>query len=246
VNTHLSTLWAWCKWLTDGGYLENDPAARVKLVSRQAPPAPKSLKAAEVNALLRVAGRSRHPLRNPAILQMLLQTGIRIGECAALNWGDIEFGEKRGKVSIRSGKGNKARSVPLNGSIRQTLADYAAALLEVEPTLRAVAVAWPQHEELAPLWQSQKKGRMTTSAIQRMIDELVIECVAKGLLPADTSAHTLRHTFATHYLESNARDLVGLASLLGHSSLNTTYIYVQPTAEDLAKRVEELDLNAYE
>jgi site-specific recombinase XerD len=246
VNTHLSALRAWCKWLVDAGHLENDPAARVKLVSRQAPPAPKSLKAAEVNALLRAAGRSRHPLRNTAILQMFIQTGIRIGECAALNWRDIEFGEKRGKVLIRSGKGNKARSVPLNGSARQTLADYAAPLLQVEPTLRAVAAAWPQQEDLTPLWQSQKKGRMTTSAIQRMINELVTDCVAKESMPADTSAHTLRHTFATHYLESNARDLAGLASLLGHSSLNTTHIYVHPTAEDLAQRIEELDLNAYE
>jgi site-specific recombinase XerD len=120
----------------------------VKVVSRQALPAPKSLKAAEVNALLRAAGRSRHPLRNTAILQMLLQTGMRISECAALNWGDIEFGEKRGKVVIRSGRGNKARSVPLNGSVRQALADYTATLLKIEPTLRAIAAAWPQLADL--------------------------------------------------------------------------------------------------
>jgi hypothetical protein len=47
-------------------------------------------------------------------------------------------------------------------------------------------------------------------------------------------------------LESNARDLAGLASLLGHSSLNTTHLYIQPTAGDLAHRVESLDLNAHE
>jgi site-specific recombinase XerD len=249
VNTHLSALRAWSRWLVEAGYLETDPAVRVKLVSRQTSPAPKSLKGSEVNALLRAAAKSRQPLRNTAILQMLLQTGMRIGECAALNWEDIDFGEKRGKVAIRSGKGNKARMIPLNASIRQALADYAAPILLVDPTLRAVAAAWSQPEEdkqPIPLWQSQKKGRMTTSAIQRMIDELVKDCVSRDLLPAETSAHTLRHTFATHYLESNTRDLAGLASLLGHSSLNTTYIYIQPTAEDLAKRMEEIDLNAYE
>lgn len=61
-----------------------------------------------------------------------------------------------------------------------------------------------------------------------------------------TSAHTLRHTFATHYLKTHPGDLVGLASLLGHSSLNTTRLYVQPTAEELAQKVEDLSLNAYE
>lgn len=249
VNTHLSALRAWCKWLVDAGYLDNNPAARVKLVSRQTPPAPKSLKGNEVNSLLRAAAKSRHPLRNTAILQMLLQTGMRIGECAALNWEDVEFGEKRGKVVIRSGKGNKARVVPLNGSVRQALVDYAAPLLEVDANLRAVAAAWPKSEpnqQPSPLWQSQKKGRMTTSAMQRMIDELVKQCVSRGLLPDEASAHTLRHTFATHYLESSGRDFAGLANLLGHSSLNTTHVYVQPTEDDLASRVEGLDLNAYE
>lgn len=135
----MSALPAWCKWLVENGHLENNPAARVKLVSRQLPPAPKSLKAAEVNTLLHAAGRSRYPLRNTAILQMLLQTGMRIGECAALNAGDIEFGEKRGKIVIRAGKGNKARSVLLNGSVRQALADYAAPILNLEPTLRSIA-----------------------------------------------------------------------------------------------------------
>jgi len=249
VNTHLSALRSWTKWLTDHGHLESNPATRVKLVSRQAPTAPRSLKAAEVNALLRAAQRSRHPRRDTAILQLMLQTGMRIGECAELNWEDVEFGEKRGKVAIRAGKGNKARLAPLNASARQALADYAAPLLQADLGLRSVAAAWPHpvvDKQPTPLWSSQKKGRMTASAIQRMVGELVKDCAARGLLPAETSAHTLRHTFATHYLESNARDLVGLASLLGHSSLNTTQIYVQPTADDLASRVEALDLNAFE
>jgi integrase len=47
---------------------------------------------------------------------------MRIGECAALTWGDIRFGEKQGQVLIRRGKGNKARTVPLNTSARTALA----------------------------------------------------------------------------------------------------------------------------
>ena len=81
--------------------------------------------------------------------------------------------------------------------------------------------------------------------MRRVIDCLVRDCSARGLLPPDASAHTLRHTFATFYLRDNPGDLVGLATLLGHSSLDTTRIYGQPTAEMLAARVERLSLNAY-
>ena len=76
-------------------------------------------------------------------------------------------------------------------------------------------------------------------------DGLVRDCATRGLVPATSGAHTLRHTFATRYLAAHPGDLVGVASLLGHSSLDTTRIYVQLTAEQLAERVEGLDLNAY-
>ena len=68
---------------------------------------------------------------------------------------------------------------------------------------------------------------------------------ARGLVPTATSAHTLRHTFARNYLAEHPGDLVGLAALLGHTSLETTRIYSQPTIEQLATRVEQLRQNAY-
>jgi site-specific recombinase XerD len=86
-----------------------NPATRYKLVDRQAPPAPTALKDSQINALLRAAARSRHPARDLAIVQLLLQTGMRIGECAPLMCEDIAFAEKSGMVTIRAGKGNKAR-----------------------------------------------------------------------------------------------------------------------------------------
>jgi site-specific recombinase XerD len=166
---------------------------------------------------------------------------MRIGECTAVTWGDIRFGEKQGQVLIRRGKGNKARNIPLNTSARTALAAYVAPLLQVEPTLKAVARAWSSHPN-GPLWISQKGGPLSVSAIGRMIDELVRS--SRGL-PEEASAHWLRHTFATRYLATHPGDLVGLARLLGHTSLDTTGIYVQPTEEQLAQAVEELDLNAY-
>ncbi len=81
--------------------------------------------------------------------------------------------------------------------------------------------------------------------MRRAIDSLVRAASARGVLPGEASAHTLRHTFAMFYLRDNPGDLVGLATLLRHSSLDTTRIYGLPTAEILAARVDKLSLNAY-
>lgn len=93
-------------------------------MGRQAQPAPKGPNDKQVSALLREAGRDY------ALVRVLLQTGIRIGECASLDHEDITFGERSGSVLIHGGAGNKARSVRLNASARQAVA--------------AVTRAWPR------------------------------------------------------------------------------------------------------
>jgi site-specific recombinase XerD len=79
----------------------------------------------------------------------------------------------------------------------------------------------------------------------RVIHTLVAACAPRRLVPATTTPHTLRHTFAHRYLDAHPGDLVGLARLLGHADLNTTGLYTRLTAADLADRVDRLPLNAY-
>lgn len=248
VNTHVAALRAWCLWLYEQQHIRTNPAARLKFVGRQPPPAPKGLSDQAINALLRKTQRTHDPGRDYAIVQLLLQTGMRIGECATLNYEDIVFGERSGMVQIRGGKGNKARKVPLNGSARTALAEYAGPILGVAPTIAAVAPVWPHRPRImspTPLWRSRRSSRLSVQAIRRMIDEAVKSCAQRRLVPPDTSAHTLRHTFAMRYLKQTPGDLIGLATLLGHSSLETTRMYGQMTDEQLTARVERLDINAY-
>jgi site-specific recombinase XerD len=192
---------------------------------------------------------SRDGVRNYAIVQLLLQTGLRLNECGHLNLEDLDFGERSGRVTIRQGKGNKARMVPLNGSARQALADYLAPRLGCDSTLKAVVAHWPRPKHAqakpTPLWKSQKGGALTTSAMRQMIDGVVRTAAARGLVPPQTCAHTLRHTFARNYLEEYPGDIVGLATMLGHASLDTTRLYSQPILEQLSSRVERLSQNAY-
>lgn len=247
INLRISALRAWCAWLVDQGYLAMDPAARVKLIGGQEGSKREGLSGAQINALLRQAQISRDPERNYAIVQVLLQTGIRLSECSALDFGDITFGERSGMLVIRAGKGNKVRSVPLNASARDALASYVGPRLGVEkPSIKDVAIKWPKQKSpqlFEPVFLSQKGGTLTTSAIGQMVADLVK--AAGNLVPEETSAHTLRHTFARNYLTQYPGDIVGLATLLGHSSLDTTRLYSQPSVDQLAARVEQLNINAY-
>lgn len=248
INVRISALRAWCAWLVEHDYLTHDPAARVKLISGGPSSKRDGLTSTQANALLRAAQGSRDRERNYGMLQILLQTGIRLSECSSLTYGDITYGERSGMVRVRAGKGNKARSVPLNASAREALAQYVAPMLQVEQaTSKAIAAAWPKPQTpgvFEPLWRSQKGGALTTSAMGQMIAELVRDAGDK--VPEETSAHQLRHTFARKYLAQFPGDIVGLAELLGHSSLNTTRLYGAPSTAQLAARVERLDINAYE
>lgn len=245
VNVHLCALRAFCGWLVEQDHLTTNPAERLKAVGTQAPLAPKALTASQTNALLREAQQTRHPLRDYAIVQVLVQSGIRISECAALCLGDVQVSERQGQIAIRKGKGDKARVVPLNASARRALLAYLAQRWQIAAEWKPVLAIWRAQGASTPLWHSQKGNRLSVRAMSGMVEQVVAACGVRNLAPDDTSAHTFRHTFATMYLKDNPGDLVGLAALLGHSSLETTRIYVQPTADDLAQRVEQSRLNAY-
>lgn len=217
-------------------------------MGRQARLAPLALTPAQVNALLRQAQHTRYPNRNTAILQVLVQTGMRIGECASLLLQDITIGERKGVVIIRAGKGNKSRSVPLNDSARQALADYMATVLGCARTSEAVSAARSNAQrttDTRPLWTSERGGKLSVREMSRMVEVLVNNCASRNAVPNDATPHSLRHTFATRYLARHPGDLVGLARLLGHNSIQTTQIYVQPTDADIAERINQIDLNAY-
>jgi site-specific recombinase XerD len=169
TNLHVAALRSWSQWLTDRDFLQENPADGLKTIGHVKPDAPVPLSDNAVNALLRAAHSSRYGKRNYAICQLLLQTGMRIGECQSLRWQDIDYKERKGSVLIRAGKRNKARSVPLNGSARSALAAYVAEALDCEVDGKSVAAAWaniPQGRQRQPLWVSQK-GRMLMEKIFR-------------------------------------------------------------------------------
>lgn len=222
VNRKLEALRRFCRWAHTTGKLRSNVAAELKLTRAPRGMRPKGLLAPEVQALLRAAGQSRRALRrrNYAIVQLLLQAGLRVSEAAALRIDDLEIRERQGNVRI-CGKGNKERQVPLNTTARRALQAY---LDERDDT-----------GTRDPVFLSDTGAALSVRSIQSLIAELALRA---PIVRIPVSAHTLRHTFALGYIKQNPGKLVELATLLGHESLDTTAIYVLPSEEDLAADVE--------
>lgn len=228
INRRLHSLRQFYRWLTQYHGNAENPAAHLRYLRAARRPQPAALKRSEVLALLHAAAASPHGMaqRNVALVQLLLQSGLRVGEVAALRQADVQVGSRTGTVQVRAGKGLKCRQVPLNATVRRALQAYLATLLTTEPQ--------------QPLFFSKRATALSVRAIQNVIAELARRA---GITRLAVSAHTLRHTFAVNYLHQNPSKLIELAGLLGHESLDTTAIYARPSPEDLADDLERSLLN---
>jgi integrase/recombinase XerC len=239
VNRRLASLRAFFAWTVQSGQAASNPAGDVKGL-RQARRTPKALDTQEVYRLQRTAAAQRQVAeakagkgnvtptvvtarRDEALLTLLLYTGLRVGEAAALTVADVTLNERSGKVVVRSGKGRKYREIPLHKEVRRVLADY----LEVRSNDDQ------GDPDGRPLFLGQR-GALGTRGIQMQLAALG-EAAGVAVTP-----HVLRHTFATRLLREAGADLVTVAALLGHESVATTALYTQPGEADLVKAVEEL------
>lgn len=228
INRRLDALRRLCRWARGTGTLRADAAGNVRPMRTIRNRQPVGLTDVEIHALLRAAGASSHGLaaRNYALVQLMLQAGLRVGEVAALKVSDVTTNNRSGSVRIRQGKGLKARDVPLNATARRALKQHL------------------DHRQVpsqdAPLFISSRETAMPVRTIQSVIASIARRARLKRVA---VSAHTLRHTFALGYLRDNPGKLLELAGLLGHESLDTTVVYTRPSRDDLAADLERSHLN---
>ncbi|MEA3350695.1 MAG: tyrosine-type recombinase/integrase, partial [Chloroflexota bacterium] len=161
-------------------------------------------------------------IRDIAMIEMLIGTGLRVSELLALQVGDLEINTRSGQVTVRKGKRGNQRVVPLKSEVRKALDAY----LELHPRVDNTD---------ARLWLGQRGPLKDRSAVLRILNKYSLIAQINDFGP-----HVLRHTFATRYLDANPDDLRGLAALLGHTNLNTVMIYTEPSFDDLAERVERV------
>lgn len=216
INQRLASLSSFFKWAVEQGLATKSPVDGVKSLSLERLQ-PKALDKRTERLFLRAVHQSEN-LRDIAIVELLLGAGIRVSELLDLNVTDVEIGERSGKVVVRKGKGSSYREIPLTANVRKALNAY----LE-------------QSQAHDSLWAGQRGELQDRSAINRILEKYALQAQVDSFGP-----HTLRHVFATRYLENNPGDLRGLASILGHRSLNTVMIYTEPTLSDLAERMEKV------
>ncbi len=200
VNRRLDALRRLCRWARGTGALNIDAAGNVRPMRTTRNRKPVGLTDIEIHALLRAAGASSHGLaaRNYAMMQVMLQAGLRVGEVAALRIADVTMNDRSGSLRIRHGKGLKAREVPLNATGRRALKQH----LERRQS--------PGQD--ATLFVSSRETAMPVRTIQEVIASLARRARLKRVA---VSAHTLafapqcrrmirmRHTFALGYLRDN-------------------------------------------
>lgn len=233
INRRLAALAAYAHWLEQAGYVKNarNPVQGVKAVKETAL-APKWLDKKQRAALLRAVDKEvedaihRYPrlrlmyLRDAAIVKLILYAGLRVGEIIHLRLGDMVLDDRKGSVIVREGKGTKRREIPLNARARKAMLDYLRARPEIESEY---------------LFLGQRNEAIQSKTVQRAVRRFIETTDLKNVTP-----HTLRHTFAKSLIDSGV-SLDKVATLLGHSNLNTTRIYTTPGVQDLEDAIGELD-----
>lgn len=178
---------------------------------------PVVLSPAQVQRLFEATGNLKHR----TILMTLYATGLRIAEALALQLGDID--SARMLIRVRQGKGAKDRYVPLSDTLLEHLRHY-----------------WRTYRPGHWLFPSTDPRRaLSASAVQRVCSK----AAHRAGLGKRVSPHTLRHSFATHHLESGT-NLKTIQVLLGHGSLKTTARYLHVAAQGPSQQGKTLDLLA--
>ena len=210
----LSALRSFYRWLMREGLADHNPATAVK-----APKAPAKLPATmdsdAVTQLLDIKEDSPVAIRDKAIMELFYSSGLRLSELATLRWDQID--RTSGLLTV-TGKGNKTRVVPIGS--------YAAKALDKWRKVRGNFAGFEEPH----IFVSNRGTPISTRSIQSRIRYWA----KKQGLPQQVYPHLLRHSFASHMLESSG-DLRAVQELLGHADISTTQVYTHLDFQHLAK-----------
>ena len=211
LQRRLSACRSFYLWLLKRGRIDANPADAIR-GPKTARKLPQVLDVDEAVQLVEVATDAPLGLRDRALLELFYSSGLRLSEVCALKWADLDFAQ--GLVTVL-GKGSKQRIVPVGSHARNALA-----------ALREEAAGQPGDF----VFPGRGGAQISSRAVQLRMKKLAAQRgVYKRVHP-----HLLRHSFASHMLESSG-DLRGVQELLGHADIATTQIYTHLDFQHLAK-----------
>jgi integrase/recombinase XerC len=212
-------------WLGRQGLVASNPVQDVR-APKAGKPLPKALSVDQAVQLASFQSESADPwleARDAVMVELLYGSGLRVGELTGLDvqasagargWIDLQAGEAH-----VLGKGAKRRTVPVGGKALEALQHWLA-----------VRDASGSHTAQAALFMGRKGTRLSSQSIWQ---RLRLRSLQAGLV-TPVHPHMLRHSFASHLLQSSS-DLRGVQELLGHASITTTQVYTRLDFQHLAK-----------
>lgn len=220
----VATLKSFGGWLEQRRILPGSPASRLQ-TPKKSKPLPRVLSEQQLDRILeRAAGRAESgdpaALRDRAVLELLYATALRVSELCELPLSGLDLPDRSARVT---GKGNKQRVVPIGAPAARAINDY----LERG---RSQLAAFNEAEDPRTVFLSNTGGRLTTSAVYRLVSRELEQEPGSG----PRGPHTLRHSAATHLLNGGA-DLRVVQEMLGHASLGSTQVYTHVSTERLAQ-----------
>jgi integrase/recombinase XerC len=210
----LSAIRSYYRWLMKEGLAEHNPATAVKAPKTQKK-LPSTLDADAVTRLLDIQDETPLAIRDKAILELFYSSGLRLSELASLQWNQVDAAS--GLITV-TGKGNKTRVVPVGS--------YAAAALDKWRKARGNFAGFEEPHVFV-----SNRG---TPISNRTIQARVRYWARRQGLPQQVYPHLLRHSFASHLLESSG-DLRAVQELLGHADISTTQVYTHLDFQHLAR-----------
>jgi integrase/recombinase XerC len=213
----LSAWRGWFRWLARHRGFRSNPVLGIR-APKAARPLPKALSVESTQRLLDAQkDEGSAAQRDRAMFELLYSSGLRLAELVALDIGDGRLDLRQGEVTV-TGKGSKTRTVPIGAKAREALHAWLEARSQLaSPSEKAVFVG--------------ARGKRISPAVVGA--RLAAWARARGLNQR-VHPHMLRHSFATHVLQSS-QDLRAVQELLGHASISTTQVYTHLDFQALAK-----------
>lgn len=217
VHRHFASLKVFLKWGVQTGRTARLPSFPKMPSQVQGPP--KALERRDQNRLLRELEKTAGPgaARDRALIRLMMSCGLRVSEAVSIRVADLDLSERKGSVVIRCGKGDRWRNVHIPPEARKAVREW---LTELD----RVSSPW--------LFPNGQGRHITRQRAGKILRKLARRCGLDELYP-----HVLRHTCATNLVRTGT-DLVTVGKILGHSSVNTTAVYTQPSARVEAEAME--------
>lgn len=214
LQRNLSAIRSFYRYLNKAGLVSQNPVQGI-VTPKTSRKLPKTLDTEQTTRLVEIEGEKPLVVRDRAILELMYSSGLRLAELVGLNLDSIDYAD--GIVTV-TGKGKKSRKVPVGKKAIKALKSW----LKERGSLAK--------EDESALFVSQRGDRISPRTIQQRLRQWAL----KRGLSTHVHPHMLRHSFATHILESSS-DLRAVQELLGHADISTTQVYTHLDFQHLAK-----------